>query len=418
MISPTVKREGIDILIAEDSPVQAKKLKFLLEENGYTVRWSTDGEKAIKAIEERIPDVVISDIVMPSMDGYTLCGHIKTDPVLNSTPVILLTSLRDPLDIIKGLQAGADNFISKPFEDNYLLARIESLLQNRELLNSGNSDVIIEIAFRGEKYQIHSGKKQILDLLLSVYEAAVQRNEELVTAQAELQKLNEDLVMVNQELDAFAHTVSHDLRSPLNIIMGYLQIIRDEKSDILDSETQRFLDILRKSASSMAGLIEDLLNFSRSARTEVNKSPVDLGELSQKIIRGLRLRDPDRVVDIEIADSMTANADPQLMQIVLENLLNNAWKYTSKTLHPLIQLGKEKTANGEFFFVQDNGDGFHQHDAVKLFHPFQRLHSSQEFPGTGVGLATVRRIIERHGGRIWAVGEKGSGARFIFSLPA
>lgn len=413
----STKKPGSEILIAEDSPVQAKKLKFLLEENGFIVKWAVDGEGALQLIDEKKTILIISDIMMPGMDGYTLCKHLKGNSALKDIPVILLTSLRDPLDIIKGLQSGADNFITKPFDDNYLLARIEYLLLNRELQRTGTSDIAIEISFRGEKYLINSGKKQILDLLLSVYEAAVQRNDELMRTQAELQKLNEDLVAANQELDSFAHTVSHDLRSPLNIILGYLQVIMEDKTEMLDAETLKFLGIVHQSATTMAALIEDLLNFARSARTEVNKSVVDIGEIAGKIIQELKMKTPSRQVDVDIAGSLTVNADPQLMRIVMENLLNNAWKYTSKTANPVIQIGKETLPGETLIFVMDNGDGFHQRDAKKLFHPFQRLHTNMEFPGVGVGLATVKRIIERHGGRIWATGEKGAGARFIFSLP-
>jgi len=413
----STKKPGSEILIAEDSPVQAKKLKFLLEENGFIVKWAVDGEGALQLIDEKHTILVISDIMMPGMDGYTLCKHLKGNSAMKEIPVILLTSLRDPLDIIKGLQSGADNFITKPFDDNYLLARIEYLLLNRELQRTGTSDIAIEISFRGEKYLINSGKKQILDLLLSVYEAAVQRNDELMRTQAELQKLNEDLVAANHELDSFAHTVSHDLRSPLNLILGYLQVIMEDKTEMLDAETLKFLGIVHQSATTMALLIEDLLNFARSARTEVNKSVVDIGEISRKIIQELKIKTPLRQVDVDIAGSLTVNADPQLMRIVMENLLNNAWKYTSKTANPVIQIGKETLPGETLIFVIDNGDGFHQHDAKKLFYPFQRLHTNMEFPGVGVGLATVKRIIERHGGRIWATGEKGAGARFIFSLP-
>ncbi|MBL7113522.1 MAG: response regulator, partial [Bacteroidales bacterium] len=228
-------RHGMNyVLIVEDSPVQAKRLRFLLEENGFEVGVSANGEQALESLVQKKPVIIISDIVMPGMNGYELCSRIKADREVNNIPVILLTSLRDPLDIIKGLQSGADNFITKPYDDEYLLSRIYYLLANRNLLKSGSAEMVIEIIFRGERYSINSEKKQILDLLLSVYEAAVQRNDELVKAQAELQKLNEDLATANDELESFAHTVSHDLRSPLNIILGYIQLITQEKAPILD----------------------------------------------------------------------------------------------------------------------------------------------------------------------------------------
>src|ERR1035437_10762216 len=203
-----------NILVVEDSPVQAKKIKFLLEENGLNVMVCPNGKLALEAIAEVQPLLIISDIVMPEMDGYEFCSILKNDVNYREIPIILLTSLHDPLDIIKGLQSGADNFITKPYEEKYLLSRIQYLLVNRTIRQSGGAEMVIEIVFRGQKYAINSEKKQILDLLLSIYEAAIQKNDELILAQAQLEALNEDLISKNRELEAFARTVSHDLRSP------------------------------------------------------------------------------------------------------------------------------------------------------------------------------------------------------------
>lgn len=411
-------RHGMNyVLIVEDSPVQAKRLRFLLEENGFEVGVSANGEQALESLVQKKPVIIISDIVMPGMNGYELCSRIKADREVNNIPVILLTSLRDPLDIIKGLQSGADNFITKPYDDEYLLSRIYYLLANRNLLKSGSAEMVIEIIFRGERYSINSEKKQILDLLLSVYEAAVQRNDELVKAQAELQKLNEDLATANDELESFAHTVSHDLRSPLNIILGYIQLITQEKAPILDEETFNFLGIVVNSAKSMANLIEDLLNFARSGKTAIQLKETDLSDIAEKVVKELRLKDRDREILIDIQKNMIVNADSHLMGVVMENLISNAWKYTSKSLSPYIKMGMGIQGSDNVFFIEDNGDGFDPKDNYKLFAAFQRLHLNSEFPGTGVGLATVKRIIDRHGGRIWANGEKGKGATFFFTLP-
>ncbi|MCX6281104.1 MAG: response regulator [Bacteroidetes bacterium] len=405
------------VAIVEDSPVQAKKLKYLLEESGFEVGVSVNGEQALESLRQKRPMLVISDIVMPGMNGYELCSQMKADNDLKNIPVILLTSLRDPLDIIKGLQSGADNFITKPYDDEYLLSRIQYLLANRNLGISGSSEMVIEIVFRGEKYSINSEKKQILDLLLSVYEAAVQRNDELVRAQAELQKLNEDLISANDELESFAHTVSHDLRSPLNIILGYIHLIREDKEPMLDDETMQYLGIVINSAKGMADLIEDLLNFARSGKAAIQVKETNLSEIAEKVINELRLKDHGRKIQIDIEKDLIVNADPHLMSVVLENLLGNAWKYTSKADSPSIYMGTEIQGSEKVIFVEDNGDGFDPKDYYKLFGAFQRLHTNTEFPGTGVGLATVKRIIERHGGRIWAKAEKGKGATFYFTIP-
>lgn len=413
-----IPRQGMNyILIVEDSPVQAKRLKFLLEGSGFDVGIAGNGDQALASLKDKKPMVIISDIVMPGMDGYDLCHHIKAEKEYSNIPVILLTSLRDPLDIIKGLQSGADNFITKPYDDEYLLSRIHYLLANRNLQRSGSAEMVIEIIFRGERFAINSEKKQILDLLLSVYEAAVQRNDELVRAQAELQKLNEDLLAANDELEAFAHTVSHDLRSPLNIILGYIQLIRDEKAPALDDETIEFLGIVVKSAKSMADLIEDLLNFARSGKADILMEETNLSEIAERAIKQLRIKDPERQITIEIQPRMIIKADSHLMGVVMDNLIGNAWKYTSKSATPVIKMGIETKENEKVFIIEDNGDGFDPKNYYKLFGSFQRLHLNSEFPGTGVGLATVKRIIDRHGGKIWAKGEKGQGATFFFSIP-
>jgi len=404
------------LLIVEDSPVQAKKLRFLLEENGYKTQVCTDGKEAMKFLSGSRPLLIISDIVMPGMDGYELCSAIKSSHDLKGIPVILLTSLRDPLDIIRGLQAGADNFITKPYEEHYLLSRIQYLLLNHDFRQGGGAEMVIEIMFRGKKYAINSEKKQILDLLLSVFEAAIQRNDELIQTQAQLETANEDLTAANHELESFAQTVSHDLRSPLHLIKGYAQIILDEYSSVMPPEVLKYLAIMDQSVNSMAGLVEDLLNFSMSGKAELKIGKVDLTGIATNIIERLKMMNPERQVETRIESGLQADADPGLIGIVLENLLNNAWKYSGKNPAAVISLGS-KIENGEkLFFISDNGDGFDMSGAYKLFKPFQRLHTRQEFQGTGVGLATVSRIIERHGGHIRAEGKKGEGATFSWTL--
>ncbi|MCX6162970.1 MAG: response regulator, partial [Ignavibacteriae bacterium] len=201
------------ILAAEDSQVQAKRLKHFFDVNNIKSEIYNNGIDALKAALDKPPLLIVSDILMPGMGGYEFCSKVKTHHELKDIPVILLTTLSDPLDIIKRLQAGAHNFITKPYDEQYLLSRINYLIANRDMRRSGGGDMVIEIVFHGQKFQINSDKKQILDLLLSVYEAAILRNEDLIKAQHQLQVLNENLLAANQELEAFAHTVSHDLRS-------------------------------------------------------------------------------------------------------------------------------------------------------------------------------------------------------------
>jgi two-component system sensor histidine kinase/response regulator len=405
------------IMVVEDSSVQAKKLKFLLEENNFRVVIQNNGMDALVEIRKDLPILIISDIVMPEMDGYGFCSKIKEDPLLKEIPVILLTSLRDPIDIIKGLQSGADNFITKPYEENYLLSRIQYLLVNKNLRKSGSAEMVIEIMFRGNKYSINSDKKQILDLLLSVYEAAILRNDELIQTQAKLQTSNEELMIANEALDSFTHTVTHDLRSPLHQISGYAQILQEELSASLDDEKMGFLDKIEQSAFAMATLIEDLMNFARSGRAPLEPQKIDLTQLCKEIVENLRNSNPRRKVNFSIQQGLSTNADPSLIRSVMENLLGNAWKYTNNNAEAEIVLKQTDERGRKIFSLSDNGAGFDSSKSQKLFNAFERLHTQQEFPGTGVGLATVKRIIERHGGSIWAEGSVGRGATFYWTLP-
>ena len=187
-------KTGAQILIVEDSPTQAERLKYILEQQGYRFLVARNGREALAAIRERLPALVISDIVMPEMDGYQLCGHLKKDEQLKSIPVILLTSLTDPVDVMKGLECGADNFIFKPYDEQSLLARIAYMVANRHLReNEGTQEKGVEIFFSGRKFFIASDRSQILNLLLSTYEAAVHKNRELAAARDELRHMNENL---------------------------------------------------------------------------------------------------------------------------------------------------------------------------------------------------------------------------------
>lgn len=404
------------ILAAEDSMVQSKKLQYFFEENKLKHIICKNGEEAYNQASKEKPTLIISDIIMPVMDGYTFCSKIKSNPDLRDIPVILLTSLSDPLDIIKGLQAGADNFITKPYEGNYLISRIKYLLANRFLHKHGGSDMSIEIMFQNEKFRINSDRKQILDLLLSVYEAAISRNEKLLEVQKKLQQANDNLLAANEELEAFARTVSHDLKTPLNGIIGFAELLKYEFGDNLSEDASEYLDWILKSSNNMSTLIEDLLQYSRSGRNEVNPEKINLSEMTQNIVDELRTSVYTANYSIDIEENMIYNADPVMMKVVFNNLIGNALKYSQKTENPHISIGTREYNGHQVVYVKDNGAGFDMNKADALFQPFVRLHSNSEFQGTGVGLSTVKRIIERHNGEIWYESVPGKGAVFFFSI--
>jgi signal transduction histidine kinase len=234
---------------------------------------------------------------------------------------------------------------------------------------------------------------------------------------AELQRWTADLEIANKELEAFNYAASHDLRAPLARIDGFSQILMEEYVDTLDAQGRDYLQRIRNATQSMADLIDALLSLSHAARAELRRAPVDLGAIARTIVTDLRSQEPARSVAVIIADDLMAEGDGALLHIALANLFSNAWKFTTRTDQARIEFGHTRQPDGTaVFFVRDNGIGFEMAAAEQLFEPFRRFHRSTEFPGTGVGLATVRRIIERHGGRIWAEGGEGQGATFSFTL--
>ena len=222
----------------------------------------------------------------------------------------------------------------------------------------------------------------------------------------------------NAELEAFSYSVSHDLRAPLRSITGFSQALLEDHADKLNGEARDYLDRVARAGQRMAGLIDDLLRLSRVARADMNRSDVDLSTLAEERIAQLRSDEPGRVVDVVIQPGLRAHGDRELLRIAIDNLLENAWKYTSRSDQPRIELAHEgSTPEGAPIFVlRDNGAGFDMAHAHKLFTPFQRLHAEAEFHGSGIGLATVQRVMRRHGGRAWAEGEVGRGATFFFTL--
>lgn len=226
------------------------------------------------------------------------------------------------------------------------------------------------------------------------------------------------LESVNHELEAFSYSVSHDLRAPLRAVDGFSRILLDEYADRLDDTGKDRLKRVRAAAQHMAVLIDDLLKLSRITRSELKRENIDLSALANEVIEELRKQEPDRAVECTVEPGLIVWGDARLLRIVLDNLLGNAWKFTSKRPEARIEFGRQMQDDEPAYFVRDNGAGFDMAYAEKLFGAFQRLHDTSEFPGTGIGLATAQRIIHKHGGRIWAEGEVEQGATFYFTLEA
>jgi PAS domain S-box-containing protein len=245
--------------------------------------------------------------------------------------------------------------------------------------------------------------------------------EEVLRLNAELERRVADrtaqLAAANTELEAFCYSVSHDLRAPLRAIDGFSQALLEDCLDRLDPDGQDCLKRVRAASQRMGELIDDLLTLSRVTRAEMRRSHVDLSSLAAKIVAQLRQLHPDRQVQFVLSPGLAADGDPNLLAVVLDNLLGNAWKYTSRRPHARIEFAATAGEDGTTYFVRDDGAGFDPIYVGKLFQPFQRLHPPEEFDGHGIGLATVQRIVHRHGGRVWAEGAVGKGMSVYFTLP-
>lgn len=232
----------------------------------------------------------------------------------------------------------------------------------------------------------------------------------------DLEQRNAELVVINKELEAFSYSVSHDLRAPLRSIDGFSQALLEDFYDRLDATGQDYLQRIRKSTQRMGHLIDDLLNLSRLMRSEMRWEPIHLSTIAREIATELQQLDPNRQAEFIIQDNLVVQGDSRLLRVMLHNLFENAWKFTSNCLRTVIEFGSLTQEGSKVYFIRDNGAGFDMAYADKLFGAFQRLHRVNEFPGTGIGLATVQRIIHRHGGRVWAEGTVGQGATFYFVL--
>lgn len=261
---------------------------------------------------------------------------------------------------------------------------------------------------------------EIVDLLARQIALVLRSHDlftEVRTLNGELEHRVAEVNAANEELGSFAYAVSHDLRAPLRAIDGFSEILVQEKSDVLGEEGSDHLRRVRKAAQTMGQLIDDLLQLSRTGRAELHFAPVDLTALGRRIAAEHAERGPDRQVTFRAAEGLRAAGDESLLRIVLDNLIGNAWKFTRPVKDPVVELGVTNGTGPRAFYVRDNGVGFDETYKAKLFVPFQRLHSPREFEGTGIGLATVRRVVRRHGGDVWAESRPDAGATFYFTLP-
>jgi signal transduction histidine kinase/BarA-like signal transduction histidine kinase len=417
------------ILIVEDSATQALKLQHTLKQDQYESRTVANGEAALRLLETYQPDLVISDIVMPHMDGYELCRRIKSDKRLQQLPVILLTSLSDPLDVIKGLECGANNFITKPYKVEFLRAQIRHILINRELRQSNSSSMGLEIFFGGKKYTITSNRVQILDLLFSSFENAVDKKRELEATVRQLKRTEQELLLAKEKAEkanlaksAFLANMSHEIRTPLNGVLGMSQLLF--KSNLSPIQ-QEYVQTISDSSAGLLGIINDILDFSKTEAGKIELETIDfsLFDTLEHGLEMLALKAQERNLDLEyILDPEVPTAlrgDPGRLHQILLNLLGNAVKFTEHgTITEHVQvLSQDSTQATLKFAIRDTGIGIPPERQNRLFKSFSQVDAStaRKYGGTGLGLAICKRLVKALGGRIGLESTPGHGTTFWFT---
>jgi signal transduction histidine kinase len=381
--------DRVNVLLVDDQPANLVALEAMLQGLGQNLIKAASGREALKWLLTHEFAVVLLDVKMPDMDGFETATLIRQRDKSRHTPIIFLTAAdKSQAQAVRGYAVGAVDYLVKPVVPEFVRSKVA---------------VFVELA----------KKTELLRRQAQLLQESEQEARELAETRAELVR---DLEHKNRELESFSYAVSHDLRAPLRRIESFGRAVQESQAARLDDAGRRYLDRVREASRQMSQLIDDVLYLARVTRAEMREQELDLSALVTLLLDRMLEAEPGRQVEIKVRPGVTVTADGQLLRIAVENLLENAWKFTSKTPAARIEFGVTNMAGEPTYFVRDNGAGFDMAYADRLFGPFQRLHPSSEFPGTGIGLATVQRIIHRHGGRAWAEGMPGQGATFHFTI--
>ena len=381
----------VNILLVDDEPANLHALQAVLEPLEQNLITASSGTQALRKVLEHDFAVILLDVQMPDMSGIDAAAMIRERERSKTTPIIFLTGVVKTAEMMfKGYSAGAVDYLMKPVVSGVLRAKVEVFVELAQVRHSLQQEIAERARIAGEVSKLNMV----------------------------LEQRNEDLTAANSDLEAFSHSVSHDLRMPLRHIQAYVSMIEESALSKLNADEQRRLKGVREAAQRMSQLIDDLLAFSRIGRTAMRRAPVDLNSLVKAVITELQPEIRNRKVDWTLQQLPYTSGDRSLLYQVFLNLLANAVKYTRTRAEARIQVFAVEQDDEIIVGIKDNGVGFDAAYSDKLFGVFQRLHSATDFEGTGVGLANVRRIVQRHGGRTWAESVLNEGATFYFSLPA
>ena len=379
MIRAPLAAAGASILIVDDEPANVKALCDVLGQRGFDALGCPTGELALTALSVRRFDILLTDLAMPGMDGIALLrAALNLDQDLVG---VIMTGEGSIGTAVEAMQNGAIDYVLKPCRLNVVLPVLSRAL-----------------SIRGLRVANRELEGAVRERTLS------------------LEAANRALELANRELEAFSYSVSHDLRAPLRSIDGFSRVLLEEFGGQLPDEARALLGRVTTSAAIMGKLIEDLLHFARVSRQPLSKQTVDVDELVSLVVAELCADSGEGKPEVRVGELPPVEADRSLLRQVFANLLSNAVKFRRSGSASVIEVGCASEAAADVYFVRDNGVGFDMKYKDKLFGVFQRLHSREEFDGTGVGLSIVQRIVERHGGRIWADAIVGQGAAFYFTL--
>ena len=379
----------VNILLVDDQPANLVALEAMLQGLGQNLIKAESGREALKWLLTHDFAVILLDVKMPEMDGFETAALIRQRDKSRHTPILFLTAGDNTqTQVVRGYAVGAVDYLIKPVVPEFVRSKVA---------------VFVELAKKNELLRRQARR------LAEGEQAAL----ELAETRAELVR---DLEHKNRELESFSYAVSHDLRAPLRRIDSFSRAVLESQGDRLDEAGRRFLQRVREASQHMSQLIDNVLYLSRVTRAEVRDQEVDLSSIARLILTSHQESEPERKVEVKVRPGVIVSGDGQLLKIVMENLLENAWKFTGRKPESRIEFGVLQQGGETTYYVRDNGAGFDMTYGDRLFGPFQRLHTQGEFPGNGIGLATVQRIIHRHGGRVWAEGLVDQGATFYFTL--